>query len=62
MGFTGADGHNYRLAPSSAYKAEADDGSDIGVNMDQLCKTLDQYGEHLSAQVPSCGSNAIAMH
>jgi hypothetical protein len=62
VGFTGADGHNYRLAPSSAYKAEADDGSDIGVDMDQLCKALDQYGEHLSAQVPSCGSNAIAMH
>ena len=60
VGFTGADGHNYRLAPSSAYKAKADDGSDIGVDVDQLCKSLDQYGEHLSAQVPSCGSNAVA--
>lgn len=64
VGFAGADSHDYRLAPSSAYKAEADDGSDIGVNVDQLCKTLDQFGERLSAQVPTCGasSNAVAMH
>lgn len=64
VGFTGADGHDYRLAPGSAYKSEADDGHDIGVDMDQLCKSLDQYGEHLSAQVLSCspGSNAVAMH
>lgn len=60
VGFAGAVGHDYRLAPSSAYRAKADDGSDIGVNVDQLCKSLDQYGEHLSAQVPSCGSNAVA--
>ena len=62
VGFVGADGHNYRLTPSSAYKAKADDGSDIGVNVDQLCKSMDQYGEHLSAQVPSCASNTVAMH
>ena len=60
VGFAGPDGHNYRLAPSSAYKAKADDGSDIGVDVDQLCKSLDRYGEHLSAEVPSCGSNALA--
>jgi hypothetical protein len=62
VGFTGADGHDYRLAHSSAYKAEADDGGDIGVDVDELCKALDQYGQHLAAAVPSCGSNAVAMH
>ncbi|HEX4299553.1 MAG TPA: hypothetical protein VH327_01650 [Gammaproteobacteria bacterium] len=62
VGFVGASGHNYRLAPSSAYKAEADDGGDIGVDMDELCKALDEYGQHLATAVQSCGSSAVAMH
>ncbi|HEY1771771.1 MAG TPA: hypothetical protein VGH91_01115 [Gammaproteobacteria bacterium] len=62
VGFVGAGGHDYRLAPSSAYKAEADDGSDIGVNVDELCKALDQYGQHLASAVQSCASDAVAMH
>jgi hypothetical protein len=62
VGFTGVEGHDYRLAQSSAYKAEADDGGDIGVDVDELCKALDQYGQHLASAVQSCGSNAVAMH
>jgi hypothetical protein len=62
VGFVGAEGHNYRLARSSAYKAEADDGGDIGVNVDELCQALDQYGQHLASAVQSCSSNAVAMH
>jgi hypothetical protein len=62
VGFTALDGHDYRLSRSSAYKAEADDGGDIGVDVDELCKALDQYGQHLASAVQSCGSNAVAMH
>lgn len=55
VGFAGAAARNYRLAASSAYKAEADDGGDIGVDVDELCAALEQYGPYLSHDVPSCG-------
>jgi hypothetical protein len=62
VGFAALDGHDYRLTRSSAYKAEADDGGDIGVDVDELCKTLEQNGQHLASAVPSCASNTVAMH
>jgi len=62
VGFMALDGHDYRLARSSAYKAEADDGGDIGVDVDELCKTLEQNGQRLTSTVPSCASNSVAMH
>jgi len=54
VGFAGAQDQDYRLAAGSAYKAEADDGGDIGADMDELCSAMDRYGDHLSGAVPSC--------
>lgn len=54
VGFSGATGRNYRLASASAYRSEADDGRDIGVDMDALCHALTEFGSHPDDGVPSC--------
>ncbi|HEX7965172.1 MAG TPA: hypothetical protein VF651_05595 [Gammaproteobacteria bacterium] len=54
VGFARMGARDYRLAPGSAYKAGADDGGDIGVDVDQLCASLDAYDPHLGDSVPSC--------
>ena len=62
VGFSGAESQDYRLAPGSAYKAEADDGGDIGVDVDELCSAMDRYGAHLTRAVPSCLTKRQAMN
>ncbi|HEY1992187.1 MAG TPA: hypothetical protein VGH71_06960, partial [Gammaproteobacteria bacterium] len=62
VGFNGAENQDYRLAPGSAYKAEADDGGDIGVDVDELCSAMDRYGAQLTRTVPSCLAKQQAMN
>jgi hypothetical protein len=38
--FTDAPEGNYRLSPRSAYRRAARDGTDLGVNVDQLIRAL----------------------
>lgn len=56
VGFADASASDYRLAPSSPYRAKGDDGKDIGADMDELCASLKAYGRHLADSVPSCAT------
>ena len=62
VGFAAAADQDYRLLPGSAYKAEADDGGDIGVDMDELCSAMGRYGARLTRTVPSCQVKQQAMN
>lgn len=60
VGFASAG--DYRLASDSAYRSEADDGSDIGVDVEQLCASLKAYDPHLTDTVASCSPNKTALN
>lgn len=52
--FADAGAQDYRLAPGSSFRSAADDGKDIGVDVDELCAALNTYGQGLVSTVPSC--------
>jgi len=60
VGFAGNG--DYRLSATSAYKSEADDGGDIGVDADELCISLKAYDPHLGDTVVSCTPNKTAVN
>lgn len=54
VGFVDLSSHDYRLSGSSPYRHKAEEGSDIGVSMDELCAELSSSGQQLTDSIPSC--------
>lgn len=56
VGFQDMATHDYRLAASSPYRHKADDGTDIGANMDALCTALASSSQQLTGSIASCST------
>jgi hypothetical protein len=54
VGFADTLQLDYQLTSQSPYHDRADDGTDIGVNLDALCTALSAGSQNLAASIPSC--------